>query len=76
MKGRCKFRARFRPSTEGPAISRRKARRHDLKQLPSSDKDRWKFPGEVRRQMSTQSRASAVEALIKASDLQDDVWHP
>eukprot|EP00959_Pyramimonas_sp_CCMP1952_P415992 8715625-Pyramimonas_sp.AAC.1 len=25
--------------------------------------------------MSTQSRASAAEALIRASDLQDEIWH-
>eukprot|EP00959_Pyramimonas_sp_CCMP1952_P211556 4427358-Pyramimonas_sp.AAC.1 len=73
--GRCKFLVRFRPSTEGPAIAWRQARRHDLKELPSSDKDRREFPGEMRRQMSTQSRASAAEALIRAPDLQDEVWH-
>eukprot|EP00959_Pyramimonas_sp_CCMP1952_P145475 3045678-Pyramimonas_sp.AAC.1 len=44
-KDRCKFRVRFHPSTAGPAIACRKARRHDLKELPSSDKDRWKLPG-------------------------------
>eukprot|EP00959_Pyramimonas_sp_CCMP1952_P111877 2340087-Pyramimonas_sp.AAC.1 len=65
MKGRCKLRVRFRPSTEGPAIAWMKARRHDLKELPSSYKDRWELPGEIRRQMSTQSRASAAEALIR-----------
>eukprot|EP00959_Pyramimonas_sp_CCMP1952_P117117 2447962-Pyramimonas_sp.AAC.1 len=69
MKGRCKFRVRFHPSTEEPAVTCRKARRHDLNELPSSDKDRWTFPGEIRRQMST---PSAAEALIRASDLQDD----
>eukprot|EP00959_Pyramimonas_sp_CCMP1952_P275682 5762818-Pyramimonas_sp.AAC.1 len=66
MKGRSALRVRFRPSTEEPAIAWRKARRHDLKELPSSAKDRGEFPGEMRRQMSTQSRASAAEALIRA----------
>eukprot|EP00959_Pyramimonas_sp_CCMP1952_P127813 2673315-Pyramimonas_sp.AAC.1 len=73
--GRCNFRARFDPSKAGPAIACRKARRHDLKELPSSAEDRRRFPDEVRRQLSTQWRASAAEALIKASDPQDDVWH-
>eukprot|EP00959_Pyramimonas_sp_CCMP1952_P006392 133679-Pyramimonas_sp.AAC.1 len=29
----------------------------------------------MRRQISMQSRASVAEALIRASDLQDHVWH-
>eukprot|EP00959_Pyramimonas_sp_CCMP1952_P448402 9389291-Pyramimonas_sp.AAC.1 len=55
---RCNFRVRFHPFTEEPTITWRKARRHDLKDLPSSSQDRWKFPGDMRRQMSIQSRAS------------------
>eukprot|EP00959_Pyramimonas_sp_CCMP1952_P124879 2610476-Pyramimonas_sp.AAC.1 len=56
MKGRCNFRVRFGPSTAEPAIACRKARRHDLKKLPSSDEDRRGPPAKIRQQLPTQWR--------------------
>ena len=72
---RGKLRVRFDPHTREPTITRRKAPKHDLMELPSSAKDRWRFPPDVRERLSVSWRAAATEALVRASDWQDDVWH-
>ena len=68
-------RVQFHPRTVEPRITQRKARRFSPQELPSSAKDRWLFPREVFREMSSLWRTSAIKARIEASDLEDDVWH-
>ena len=41
MSGRRNVRVRFHPSTVEPTVTRRKARRHSPRELPSSAKDQW-----------------------------------
>ena len=68
-------RVRFHPRTVEPRITPRKAKRFSPRELPSSAKDRWRFPHDVLREMSSQSRTSAIKARVEASDLEDEVWH-
>ena len=42
---------------------------------PSETYGRWKFPPEVHTRMAYKARAARTEALIRASDLEDEVWH-
>eukprot|EP00959_Pyramimonas_sp_CCMP1952_P318073 6656225-Pyramimonas_sp.AAC.1 len=65
----------MRPSIREPTITRRKVRRHSPKELPSSIDDRWRFPRAEYRRMLTEWEASSMQALIRASDLADEVWH-
>ena len=67
-------RVRFHPRTMEPRTTRRK-HKFSPKELPSSAKDRWRFPDDVLREMSSQSRTSTIKARVEASDLEDDVWH-
>eukprot|EP00959_Pyramimonas_sp_CCMP1952_P407936 8549015-Pyramimonas_sp.AAC.1 len=52
--GRCGLNVKFHPFTREPTITRRKARRHNPRELPSSVDDRWKFPREEYRRMQTE----------------------
>ena len=67
--------ARIHPDTQEPTETLRPVRRRALKEFPSCSYNRWKFPDHVKSRMAFKSRASRMEAILRATDLEDDVWH-